>query len=356
MTVQRFRPDVERTRRGFGWTFMTVAVALIGGLAWLEIFLGRLTGTAIVLFAVLAGLFTLGYRLAFRVQDLFEIDVQQRTCSVIRGGSRAGSTPLDALGPLEVERRVREVGTEGKRRTITEYVVHAAAHSTVDLYVETTAGKARRRMEALAQAWRLPCRSLGGAVRGPDELDVPLHDRLRDDRAARTPAELRPEWGVRIEPLSLGYAMRSRHRSWRPLGTSAAAVFTGVLIVYQLSSAGVLASALRDEDLFARVLVGLFGVVALVMLGLVAQGVRDTFFPGTVLVTDRGVRYRFSRMPFREIEEITSHFPVEVVGDRRSLALGTTFCPPAATDAVAHELQRLIIEVAEANPHARAAS
>jgi hypothetical protein len=73
-------------------------------------------------------------------------------------------------------------------------------------------------------------------------------------------------------------------------------------------------------------------------------------------VTDRGVSYRFSRMPFREIEEVTSQFPVEVVGDRRSLVLGTTFCPPAATEAVAHELQRLIIEVAEANPHARVAS
>jgi hypothetical protein len=75
-----------------------------------------------------------------------------------------------------------------------------------------------------------------------------------------------------------------------------------------------------------------------------------------VLVTDRGVSYRFSRMPFRKIEEITAHFPVEVVGDRRSLALGDTFCPSAATGAVAHELQRLIIEVAETYARARAAS
>jgi len=41
------------------------------------------------------------------------------------------------------------------------------------------------------------------------------------------------------------------------------------------------------------------------------------------------------------------------VGDRHSLKLGETFCSPGATKAVAHELQRLIIEVAEANPHAR---
>jgi hypothetical protein len=124
----------------------------------------------------------------------------------------------------------------------------------------------------------------------------------------------------------------------------------------RFAATGFLASALHDEDPLGRVLGGLFGVVILVLLWLVLQGVRDTFFPGVVLVTDRGVSYRFSRMPFRDIEEVTSHFPIEVVGDRRSLVLGTTFCPGAATDAVAHELQRLIIEVAEANPHARASA
>src|SRR5256885_8790401 len=32
----------------------------------------------------------------------------------------------------------------------------------------------------------------------------------------------------------------------------------------------------------------------------------------------------------------------------RSLMLGETFCPPAASSTVAHEIQRLILEVAEA--------
>lgn len=58
--------------------------------------------------------------------------------------------------------------------------------------------------------------------------------------------------------------------------------------------------------------------------------------------------------PLREIEEVTSTFPVELVGDRRSLVLGHTFCFPDAMEAVAHEIQRLIIEVAETHPDARA--
>ena len=58
-------------------------------------------------------------------------------------------------------------------------------------------------------------------------------------------------------------------------------------------------------------------------------------------------------MAFREIEELTATYPIELIGDRRTLTLGETFCRPGAAQTVAHELQRLIIEVAEANPHAR---
>lgn len=352
MTVQRFRPDVERTRRGFGWVFMAVAVVLIALLAWLEILASRVTTTAFVMFALFAALFALGYRLAFRVRDLFEIDVQAGTYSLMQGGARAGSGPLDRLGPLEVRHRVRRSG----KNTVSEYVVFAAAHSAVDLYVESTAGKARRKMEALARAWRVPCRSLGGAARDPDKLDVPLHDRLRDDRGARAAADLRPEWGLRIEPLPVGYAIRSTYRSWTPLAPSVVILVVTPMILGQPVSRDILSSFRDPDDLMGHVFSGLFGIIGLSLLWVVFKGLRDTFFPGTVSVTDRGVSYRGSRMAFREIEEVTSRVPVEVVGDRRSLTLGDTFCPPAATDAVAHELQRLIIEVAEANPHARRAS
>jgi hypothetical protein len=333
---------------------MSVAVVLAVGLAWLEVGGRRITVTAIVLFSILAGLFALGYRLALKVRDLLEIDVAQRLYLLTRDFSPAGSGPLDELGPLQVEKRTRRVGDRGS--TITQYVVHGQAHAAVDLYVETTAGKARRRMEELAKAWRLPSRSLGGGVRGPDELDVPLHDRLRDDRKAREPVELRPEWGVTIEPLSLGWAIRSRHRAWTPFAISLAMAAGVGFFISRLAATDIFSSVLRRDDPFARVLLGIFGLVGLLVLWLVLQGVRDTFFPGTVLVTDRGVRYRFSRMSLREIEEVTTQFPIELVGDRRSLALGATFCPAVATDAVAHELQRLIIEVAETYPHARAAS
>jgi hypothetical protein len=356
MTVQRFRPDLEQNRNHFGWVFMGVAAVPIALLAWREIGHRHVTVTALVMFALLGGLFAVGYRLVFKVRYLFEIDVPGRTYSLLWDGAAGGSGPLDALGPLEIERRARRVGAEGRQKTIVQYVVITAAHRTAELYCEKTAGKARRKMEALAQAWRLPSRSLGGAVRGPDELNVPLHDRMRSDSAAHVPATLQPSWGLAIEPLSLGHAIRSRRRSWGPLIGSVAGLGLVWVVSRSATSSGIVGSLSDPEDLMGHVFAGLFAVLVLVFLGMFVQGIRDAFFPGAVLVTDRGVSYRFSRMSFREIEEITSDGPVEIVGDRRSIRLGTTFCPNEANGAVAHEIQRLILEVTEANPHARAVS
>jgi hypothetical protein len=352
MAMQRFLSDVDRTRRGAGWIFMAAALGLAGGLVRLEIQGGRVSVTALVLFALLAGLFYLGLRLT-RARDFFEIDVERREYSVTRGGKRSGKGALDALGPLEVKERINVVSTGNRQKTTIEYVVHAAAHSNLDLYSERSAGQARRRMESLARAWRVSGRSLGGAVRGPDDLDVPLHQRLRDDPAARTAAPLRPEWGVQIESLSLGYAMRSTLRSWAPLRTSGLILVVGLVAFSRFPAFNVVSALRQADDLLSQVLLGLMGVVFLVVLWMVARGVRDTFFPGTVRITDRGVSYRFARLAFAKIEEVAATFPIEVIGDRRSVKLGETFCAPGAAKAVAYELQRLILEVAEANPHAR---
>lgn len=356
MAIQRFRGDVDRTRLVAGWIFIALAVWLGAWVLQQEFRAGRINITGLVFDALVAGIFYMGWRLT-RPRDLFDIDLQNRTYTAIRNGVKAGSGPLDALGPLEVHRRAVTMGTARDPRTRISYVVTAAAHSKVDLYSSGTAGKARRKMESLARAWHLSCRSLGGAVRGPDELDVPLFERLREDAEARKPADLRPDWGVRIEALSLGYAMRSTLRSYAPLRTSGFILLAALFIVFRGGTSGLrmILASLQDEagDLMTQVLCGLFGIMMLVFLWMIATGVRDTFFPGTISITDRGVSYRGSRIAFRQIEEVTATHPIEVIGDRKSLTLGDTFCSPGATKSVAHEIQRLIIEVAEANPHSR---
>ncbi len=166
-----------------------------------------------------------------------------------------------------------------------------------------------------------------------------------------TPQPLSPEWGVRIESRAPGYAMISTHRSWAPLQLS------GIVLVLALFPLGGstyygLTTSLWNGDLMAWILGALMGVVVLTLVGFAGLGVLDTFFPGTVHITERGVSYRGRRMTFRQIEEVTATNPIEIVGDRRILRLAETFCPPGAVAAVAHELQRLIVEVALSAPDA----
>ena len=347
MAVQRFLPDVERTRRAAGLVGLAVGALGDTWLVWRVAATGRVTVTTVVFFALTTALAAWGVLLAFRPAVVLEVDPDTRTYAVIRDGKRSGSGPLDELGPLAVSRRTRDLGNSDKRRTIVEYVVSPAAHSKIDLHLLATPGKARQKMEVLARAWRLPCRSFGGDVRAAADLDTPLHQRLRSDGEAKAVAPLRAEWGLRIEPVFRGQSIVSTHRSWAPLTRGALLVLVPLVAVGATSSTGLL-STLREAggDLLDRVLLGLMGVVALALLWQLWKGARDTFFPGVVCVTDRGVSYRGRRMSFDEVEEVIAGVPIEIVGDRRILNLAVSYCPREAVGPVAHEIQRLILEVA----------
>lgn len=184
-------------------------------------------------------------------------------------------------------------------------------------------------------------------MRAAGELDTPLHQRLRNDGAAKAATPLRPEWGLRIEPVFRGQSIVSTHRSWAPLTRGALLVLAPVVVVALTSSTGLL-STLRDAsgDLLDGVFLGLMGVVALAVLCQLWKGARDTFFPGVVGVTERGLSYRGRRMSFDEIEEVIVGVPIEIVGDRRILSLAVSYCPREAIGPLAHEIQRLILEVA----------
>jgi hypothetical protein len=317
MAVQRVRSDVDRTRLFVGAVFIAVATVLIVWLARAVFQAGRIRVAGLVYLALFSGLFYLGLRL-LRPKDVFDIDVERREYVVIRNGVKAGAGSLDELGPLQVREYVYRSGINRTGSPLVQYIVSAAIHSQIELCQVRSAGQ-----------------------------------RLRDDAEARKESPLRPEWGIRIEPLSLGYAMHSTLRSWTHLASSAGVLIVGLYVAVRSSPLAAIAEARESHDLFPQILLGGFAVIALAFLGMVVTGVRDAFFPGTVRITDRGVSYRFSRMAFREIEELTASHPIELIGDRRSLELGATFCRPGAVKSVAHELQRLIIEVAEANPHAR---
>jgi hypothetical protein len=351
--MERFRPDVERTRWRAGWLFLGLGGLAVAALLWRVATAGRVTVTSLVVLALAAGLVVWGMRLAFASEAVFEVDVDKRTYVLIRDGRRAAAGALEELGPLVASVRTRTVGLDSQARTVTEYVVKPHAHSKLDLFVAATPAKARRQMEGLARRWRLPCQSIGGEVRAAEDLDKPLHERLRGSAQATEPVPLRPEWGVRVDELTPGYALVSTNRSWAPL-SGGWTIFMSFLGAVGLGSIKALPSTVREmaADELGKVLLGLAGLLLVVVLFQVGRALRDALSPGTVRVTPGGVSYRGRRLAFADIEEITTGKAVEIVADRRKLRLATSFCPAEATGAVARELQRMILAVAPAAPRA----
>jgi hypothetical protein len=128
MAVQRFRSDVDRTRLAVGGFLIAIALLLTVWLVRVEIRAGRVSVTALVMLTLFAGFFYLGLRL-FRPKDLFEIDVERRTYTVIRDGAKAGSGPLDDLGPLEVKTSIYRPADRRSGTPLIQYMVCAAVHS-----------------------------------------------------------------------------------------------------------------------------------------------------------------------------------------------------------------------------------
>jgi hypothetical protein len=343
--MERFYPDVDRTRFRAGWAFIILGGLGVAAMLWRLLAVG-FNVTRLVLMAMAAGLAVWGRRLALKPDIVLEVDLAARTYVIVRQGRRAGAAPLDQLGPLTASERTRRLDSGS---SVTSYVVKAAAHADFDLFAMRTPEAARRKMESLARAWRLPCRSMDGAVRAADELDRPLHERLRGARPA-DPAALRPEWNLRIDEMRPGYALVSSNRSWASLAEGSSLVLS-LLFALGIGSVIALPAKIREVvpemmgDTLGRVLLGLGVVIAAVMLFQVARAVGDGLLPGTVRVTPDGVSYRGKRLRFGEIEEVTGGAPIEILGDRRKIRLAASFCPPDARPAVAREIERMIVAV-----------
>ena len=345
MAAKRHYSHTDRTRRAGGALLVIVGGLLLALLVRLA--LDGISAALILLAVPPLLLIGIGIRFLRHVVAAIDVDLEHRRYSLIRDGKPAGGGGLDELGPLRVSREettVRSSDPETADRTYVRYTVKPAGFGFLALYSMKSPGRARRKMERLARRWRVSCRSLDGPVRAYEDLDAPLHVRLRDDAEARTPATLKPEWRVGIGERFRGHAIVSHHRSLAPLADSAIfALFPVALIA---GTRGDIVSGIPGlfGDPLGRVLLALGAAVAAVVAWRVARGFLDTFRPGTIEIDDRGVRYRWSRMTFNRIEEVTAGRRIEIVGDRRVLAIPASFCPPAAVKPVAHELQRLILE------------
>jgi hypothetical protein len=351
MAVKRFHSDTDRVRRVAGAVMTVLATGAIGLAGWIAILNGVSVGLLFFLL-VPAGLIAWTIWL-FKVSAALDVDLEQRRYTLIRNGRKAGEGALDELGPLRViyeARTSRSSGSEGKSRTTYHYLVKPAGFGFLELYDVSSAARARKKMEALARRWNLPCRSLNGAVRAPGELDVPLHVRLRDDMEARTVVPLRPEWRVGIGPVFRGHAIVSQNRTWQPLIQSAVLVAIALYMVWDKDLDIVTFARDLSHQLVGQIILAVAALAVLWGLWKIWHAVRAATQPSTIEIGERGVSYGGARIAFDHIEEITTSDGIEIVGDRRVVTIPSWFCPREAVGPVVHELQRLILETAAKAP------
>lgn len=351
MNIERVLTDDARSRRGCGWTLILVGLVLAVGTAGVMVAVHAASIGAMIFIVVLLGVVAFGIRFVLEPNDYVDVDLEARTFVHVRDHQRRDELPLDSLGTLVVSQRLRTVRTKRGARTVTEYAVHPEGRADLDFQIVERPSEARVILERLARRWKLPSRTWGGEVRQPGELDTPLHERLRASADHRDHAPLQPEWNLRVDLLSPGYAIVSSHHDWRPLLSVAitmiSLVFVGLIVFRSTLVAGILGASYGAR--FDRIAEAVFALIALTFVVRGAMLLRETLVPGTLRITPDGVEYRGSRMRFEEIEEVMAAATIELVGDRRLFRLPTTFCPPEAVPWLRDELERMIVEMGNAS-------
>jgi hypothetical protein len=297
--------------------------------------------------AVLGGGFALGlgslgaWLAAFRRNEL-RIDLARRSLVVREGGRDQPPRELDSLGPLEVHMRAVVVRTKRRRRTRYHFVIRGQGGEGLDLRSFETPGKARRELERMARAWRLPAKSHNGELRAASQLDVPLHQRLRARAHPPEAVALPPGAQVRLEPRGHGFALVSSHRS------ASYAVLPVMRLLVTIGTCVVILTISRDIEDLARwqgllaALLFVFAAGTAVRRGL---EVLDALKPGELRIDPRGLAYRWSRIDMKDLEEVTSGLAIELVGDRKVVRLPPSFCPAGVVPLVVREIERCVMAV-----------
>jgi len=324
----------------------TVLLIVSGLIVWHE---GGPAAGGLVALALAAALIFFAVRL-LRPRNFIDVDQTAGSVNFVEKGRVQRQFALPDLGPLEIAHRSMTMRRkDGSRYTIDIYDVRSGRHRDIIFTEFPTELKARRFAESMARTLNLPVQSLSREVRGADQLDAPLHVRLRGDNAVLTPAIRPPNSDLDVVNLSPGYEIRSRYRARGPfLWALAAGVLPAIVFPWLGSRFGVL-SRLREGKIEGDdwLLIGMTVVCFVPILIGVARGAREAFAPGRIVVTPEEVRYRQNRVPIEAIEEIDG-FPERtprLLTDRGILEISRYFCKEADRAFLHHELRRYVVEM-----------
>lgn len=303
----------------------------------------RLTVPASVPILLVLGV---GLYVRLRPRHYVEVDPARGMVTVVRDGEVRRRVPLSGIGPLRQSREERLL--ENRRGDVIR-TFHVARSSTLRelcLHASEDEAETRRVVEACAKAWNLPYETATRETRSPEELDVPMHERLASDEAARTPLPQRAGSSLTVTWNGSGYEIATSY---------APPVNRKKILVLFLVPLGVLAAQFYifidllqpETPTFFRLLTVLLILIMLTPgpFAVVERWLR-IHRPPVIRISPAGFQFRGKTIPLPSIGDVARapRAVCRVVSDERIVEVEGDFCEPSERDWLRDEIRRLLIE------------
>lgn len=317
-----------------------VAIRLTVGGPVLREFLRLTLPVAVPILLVLGG----GLFVRLRPRHYVEVDPARGMVTVFRDGEVRRRVPLSGIGPLRHSLEERLVTRRKQTATATFHVARSGPLRELCLHASEDEAATRRVLETYAKAWKLPYETATRVTRNPEELDVPMHERLANDEAARTPLPQRAGSRLAVHWNGSGYEITTSYAP--PVGR------TSLLTLVMLPLVFIRLIDVLDPEkpAFARLGHGLigFGLFCGAVSGPSVAVIRRLRIhrPPVIRISAAGFQFRGKTIPLRSIEDVARapDAVCRVVSDERIVEVEGDFCEYSERDWLRHEIRRLMIE------------
>jgi len=301
---------------------------------------------------VTALLLAAGLRVRLAPRHYASVDAASGTVTLARGRQRQ-ELPLAGIGPLRHALEERRVKRGNSWTTVVFHVARSEPHPQVRIFESEDELATRKSLETHAKAWNLPYVKPSGETRTPEELDLPVFQRLAADAAVTTALPQKERSSLTVEWRNDGYEVRTSYRP--PVDRTRILLLTiGPLLLAAFFFREPLRDLVREgTPVLLRVLAGSV-VLLLVLPGAIAAArswLRRSRPPVLRIAAD-GVKFRGKTLPLRSIEEV-ERVPGAVcrlVSDARIVEVEGDFCAPFEREWLHHEIRRLVVEVGQRAP------
>ena len=293
-----------------------------------------------------------GLRVRLAPRNFVTVDAGSGTVTIARGRKRR-EFPLAEIGPLRHALEERRVRSGKSWTTVVFHVARSEPHPEIRIFESEDELETRRALEKRSKAWHLPYVKPTGERRAPEELDVPVFQRLGADTAVTTALPQKEGSSLAVEWRGDGHEIRT---SYLP------PVDRTKILLLAIGPPLLLAFFFREplRDLVRegtpaplRALGGLVVLLAFLPGAIAAaKSWLRRNLPPVLRITAEGVRYRGKTLPLRSIEEV-ERVPGAVcrfVSDARIVEVEGDFCDPSEREWLHHEIRRLVVAAGQQAP------